>query len=154
MGIWLSAVNEDHVACSQFIFLSVVDQLPRPRETCEKKKGLKPFPAGGVLLQRLQGADLLQMQTAPPAQISNSKYMEKDYLLYSITSASYETRRWIINLPWLKEIRDRLSSEFENEDTNSLKDKYSLSNALADYFRMGYVNYAYTDGVLILTTEF
>ena len=94
-----------------------------------------------------------QMQTAQPAQINNSKYMEKDYLLYSITSASYETDRWIINLPWLKEIRDRLSSEFENEDTNSLKDKYSLSNALSDYFRMGYVNYAYTDGVLHLTAN-
>lgn len=95
----------------------------------------------------------MQMQAAQPAQISNSKYMEKDYLLYSITSASYETRRWIINLPWLKEIRDRLSSEFKNEDTHALTDKYSLSNALADYFRMGYVNYAYTDGVLHLTAN-
>ena len=95
----------------------------------------------------------LQMQAAQPAQINNSKYMEKDYLLYSITSASYETRRWIINLPWLKEIRDRLSSNFENEDTHALTDKYSLSNALADYFRMGYINYAYTDGVLHLTAN-
>lgn len=95
----------------------------------------------------------MQMQTAKPVQINTSKYMEKDYLLYSITSASYETRQWIINMPWLKEIRDRLFSEFENEDTNPLKDKYSLSYALADYFRMGYVNYAYTDGVLHLTAN-
>ena len=95
----------------------------------------------------------MQMQTAKPAPIKTSKYLERDYLLYSITSASYETKRWIINLPWLKEIRDRLFSECENEDTNPLKDKYSLSNALADYFRMGYVNYAYTDGVLHLTAN-
>ena len=96
----------------------------------------------------------MQMQAAKPAQIGSCKYMEKDYLLYSITSASYETKRWIINLSWLKEIRDRLSSEFENnEDTHALTDKYSLSNALADYFRMGYINYAYTDGVLHLTAN-
>lgn len=94
-----------------------------------------------------------QMQTAKPSQIDSVKYMEKDYLLYSITSASYDTKRWVINMPWLKDIRDRLSSEFENEDVHSISDKYSLSNALADYFRMGYINYAYTDGVLHLTAN-
>jgi len=95
----------------------------------------------------------MQMQTAKPSQIDSVKYMEKDYLLYSITSASYDTKRWVINMPWLKDIRDRLSSEFENEDVHSILDKYSLSNALADYFRMGYINYAYTDGVLHLTAN-
>lgn len=88
----------------------------------------------------------MQMQTAKPSQIDSVKYMEKDYLLYSITSASYDTRRWVINMPWLKDIRDRLSSEFEIEDVHTISDKYSLSNALADYFRMGYINYAYTVG--------
>lgn len=95
----------------------------------------------------------MQMQTAEPSQIDSVKYMEKDYLLYSITSASYDTKHWVINMPWLKDIRDRLSSEFENEDVHSISDKYSLSNALADYFRMGYINYAYTDGVLHLTAN-
>ena len=95
----------------------------------------------------------MQMQTAKPSQIDSVKYMEKDYLLYSITSASYDTRRWVINMPWLKDIRDRLSSEFEIEDVHTISDKYSLSNALADYFRMGYINYAYTDGVLHLTAN-
>ena len=95
----------------------------------------------------------MQMQNAKPAQINTGKYLEKDYLLYSITSASYETNRWIINMPWLKEIRDRLSCEFEQEDTNSLHDKYSLGNALADYFRMGYINYSYSDGILHMTAN-
>lgn len=95
----------------------------------------------------------LQMQTAKPSQIDSVKYMEKDYLLYSITSASYDTKRWVINMPWLKDICNRLSSEFENEDVHSISDKYSLTNALADYFRMGYINYAYTDGVLHLTAN-
>lgn len=141
----------DFVLPSQFKELQL-DQWGSLSEA-SLSKGLE-LPSGIIGKNLINWFTLnLQMQTALPAQISNSKYMEKDYLLYSITSASYETRRWIINLPWLKEIRDRLSSEFENEDTNSLKDKYSLSNALADYFRMGYVNYAYTDGVLHLTAN-
>ena len=141
----------DFVLPSQFKELQL-DQWGSLSEA-SLSKGLE-LPSGIIGKNLINWFTLnLQMQTAQPAQISNSKYMEKDYLLYSITSASYETRRWIINLPWLKEIRDRLSSEFENEDTNSLKDKYSLSNALADYFRMGYVNYAYTDGVLHLTAN-
>lgn len=141
----------DFVLPSQFKELQL-DQWGSLSEA-SLSKGLE-LPSGIIGKNLINWFTLnLQMQTAQPAQISNSKYMEKDYLLYSITSASYETRRWIINLPWLKEIRDRLSSEFENENTNSLKDKYSLSNALADYFRMGYVNYVYTDGVLHLTAN-
>lgn len=141
----------DFVLPSQFKELQL-DQWGSLSEA-SLSKGLE-LPSGIIGKNLINWYTLnLQMQTAQPAQINNSKYMEKDYLLYSITSASYETRRWTINLPWLKEIRDRLSSEFENENTNSLKDKYSLSNALADYFRMGYVNYAYTDGVLHLTAN-
>ena len=95
----------------------------------------------------------LQMQSAHSIPISDGKYMEKDFLLYAITSASYETSRWVITMPWLKEIRDRLSSEFDNEDTHSHVDKYSLGNALADYFRMGYINYAFTENGLRLTAN-
>lgn len=119
-----------------------------------------PLSTGLELSKDIIGKNLInwgmlnmQMQTAKPSQIDSVKYMEKDYLLYSITSASYDTRRWVINMPWLKDIRDRLSSEFENEDVHTISDKYSLSNALADYFRMGYINYAYTDGVLHLTAN-
>lgn len=119
-----------------------------------------PLSTGLELSKDIIGKNLInwvmlnmQMQTAKPSLIGSVKYMEKDYLLYSITSASYDTRRWVINMPWLKDIRDRLSSEFENEDVHTISDKYSLSNALADYFRMGYINYAYTDGVLHLTAN-
>lgn len=95
----------------------------------------------------------MQMQNARPCAISAGKYLKKDYLLYAITSASYETNRWIITMPWLKEIRDRLSSEFENEDIHHQIDRYSLANALADYFRMGYINYAYTDAGFCMTAN-
>lgn len=95
----------------------------------------------------------MQMQNARPCTISAGKYLKKDYLLYAITSASYETNRWIITMPWLKEIRDRLSSEFENEDIQHQIDRYSLANALADYFRMGYINYVYTDAGFCMTAN-
>ena len=95
----------------------------------------------------------IHMQGANPTPVLSGEYMEKDYLLYAITSASYQTSRWIISMPWLKEIRDRLSSEFEEEDSRPLTDKYSLGNALADYFRMGYINYAYTENGLRLTAN-
>lgn len=95
----------------------------------------------------------MQMQNAHPDSINAGKYLKKDYLLYAITSASYETSRWIITMPWLKEIRDRLSSEFENEDIGHQIDRYSLANALADYFRMGYINYAYTDDGFCMTAN-
>lgn len=119
-----------------------------------------PLSTGLELTKDIMGKNLInwsmlnkQMQTAKPSPIDSVEYMEKDYLLYSITSASYETNRWVINMPWLKDIRDRLLSEFENEDVHAFADKYSLSNALADYFRMGYINYVYTDGVLHLTAN-
>lgn len=108
-----------------------------------------------VIEKNLINWDMLnmQMKSADPVRYSTAKYKEADYLLYSITSASYSTDRWIITMSWLKEIRDRLFSEFENEDVHSMSDKYVLSNALADYFRMGYINYSYTDGTLRLTAN-
>ena len=95
----------------------------------------------------------MQMQTARPGSISAGKYLEKDYLLYAITSASYETSRWIITMPWLKEIRDRISSEYEDKGVHQQIDRYSLANALADYFRMGYINYSYTDTGFCMTAN-
>lgn len=95
----------------------------------------------------------MQMQTARPGSISAGKYLEKDYLLYAITSASYETSRWIITMPWLKEIRDRISSEYEDNGVRQQIDRYSLANALADYFRMGYINYSYTDTGFYMTAN-
>ena len=94
-----------------------------------------------------------QMKNANPVPVQTGQYLEKDYMLYAITTASYQTSRWTITMPWLKEIRDRLSSEFEEEDSRPLMDKYSLGNALADYFRMGYINYAYTENGLRLTAN-
>ena len=94
-----------------------------------------------------------QMKIANQVPIQTGQYLEKDYLLYAITSASYQTSRWIITMPWLKEIRDRLSSDFGDNESRTMTDKYSLSNALADYFRMGYVNYVYTESGLKLTAN-
>lgn len=94
-----------------------------------------------------------QMKITNQVPIQTGRYLERDYLLYAITSASYQTSRWIITMSWLKEIRDRLSSEFGDNESRPLTDKYSLSNALADYFRMGYVNYAYTESGLKLTAN-
>ena len=95
----------------------------------------------------------MQMQKANPGTIHQGKYLENDYLLYAITSASFESSRKIITMQWIKEIRDRIANEFENEDSCSLTDKYSLSNALADYFRMGYINYSYTDSGLSISAN-
>lgn len=95
----------------------------------------------------------MQMKGVNPSSIQTGQYLEKDYLLYAITSASYQTNRWIITMPWLKEIRDRLSSEFGDNESRPLTDKYSLGNAMADYFRMGYINYAYTESGLKLTAN-
>lgn len=95
----------------------------------------------------------MQMKGVNPSPIQTGQYLEKDYLLYAITSASYQTNRWIITMPWLKEIRDRLSSEFGDNESRQLTDKYSLGNAMADYFRMGYINYAYTESGLKLTAN-
>lgn len=95
----------------------------------------------------------LQMQNAHQSHINKGKYLEKDFLLYAITSASYDTNRWLITMPWLKEIRDRLSSEYDKDEYRPSTDKYSLVNALADYFRMGYINYAYTEKGFHLTAN-
>ena len=94
-----------------------------------------------------------QMKIANQVPIQTGQYLEKDYLLYAITSASFQISRWIITMPWLKEIRDRLSSEFGDNESRAMTDKYSLNNALADYFRMGYVNYVYTESGLKLTAN-
>lgn len=97
----------------------------------------------------------MQMQNVRPTTYASGEYQGKDYLLYALTSASFETSRRVITMPWIKEIRDRISSEHENDElsTGAITDKYSLSNALADYFRMGYINYTYTDNGLYLTAN-
>lgn len=95
----------------------------------------------------------MQMNNVPTKPIAIGKYREHDYLLYAITSASYQTSRWIISMPWLKDIKNRLTAEFSNDDTTPRSDKYALSNALADYFRMGYINYAYTDNGFYITAN-
>ena len=95
----------------------------------------------------------MQMHNARSCAINAGKYLKKDYLLYAITSASYDTSRWIVTMPWLKEIINRLSSEFEKEGAPHQINRYSLSNALADYFRMGYINYAYTDAGFCMTAN-
>lgn len=116
-------------------------------------KGLE-LPDSVIGKELINGDTLgLQMENANPVPIQTGRYLERDYLLYAITSASYQTSRWIITMPWLKEIRDRLFSEFGDKESRPAADKYSLSNALADYFRMGYVNYAYTESELKITAN-
>lgn len=94
-----------------------------------------------------------QMQRVHVDPFNQGTYWEKDYLLYAITSASFETSGRVITTQWLREIGDRVASEYEGEGGSSVVDKYSLSNALADYFRMGYINYAYTEKGLYLTAN-
>jgi hypothetical protein len=43
-----------------------------------------------------------QMNQAHAKAISPTKYQKRDFLLYAITSASYETDKWIITTEWLK----------------------------------------------------
>ncbi len=96
----------------------------------------------------------LQMGMAPRhVPIEIGEYQETDYLLYAITSASFETHRNIITVQWIKEIIERISSLNEKETSYSVLSKYSLNNELADYFRMGYINYSYTDEGLCLTAN-
>ena len=95
----------------------------------------------------------LQMKQAPAKAISPTKYQERDFLLYAITSASYETDKWIITTEWLKSIRDRLMQDVDDGESAPKSDKYALQNALADYFRMGYINYAYTERGLRLVAN-
>ncbi len=122
--------------------------------------GEPPITVGLELPSSVIGRNLInwtmlkmQMQNARPSSLNSGKYLEKDYLLYAITSASFETTRRVITMPWIKEIRDRIASDYEGEDLGAMTDRYSLSNALADYFRMGYINYTYTDNGLVLTAN-
>lgn len=94
-----------------------------------------------------------QMKQAPVKAFSPTIYQERDFLLYAITSASYETNKWIITTEWLKSIRDRLMQEMDDNETSPQSDKYALQNALADYFRMGYINYAYTEHGLCIVAN-
>lgn len=94
-----------------------------------------------------------QMQRVHVEPFNQGTYWEKDYLLYAITSASFETSGRVITTQWLREIGDRIASEYEGEGGTAAVDKYSLSNALADYFRMGYINYAYTEKGLYMTAN-
>lgn len=94
-----------------------------------------------------------QMKDADSCPYNPGRYLEKDYLLYAITTASFETSRNVITWQWIETIRNRLSEEFENGETRSANEKYVLSNALSDYFRMGYINYAYTDKGFCLTAN-
>lgn len=92
------------------------------------------------------------METAPVNQIQTVEYKKKDLLLYAITSASFQTNRWIINMDMIKAIRDRIIADNNNEESRS-QDRYALQNALSDYFRMGYINYTFTDKGLCLVAN-
>lgn len=87
----------------------------------------------------------LQMQKVQDNPISTGTYKERDFLLYLITSASYKTDKWIVTIDWLKSIKERLTLEYDDENLAPQSDKFALLNTLADYFRMGYINYAYTE---------
>lgn len=106
----------------------------------------------------------IQMNNATQQVLPPVKYHEHDYMLYAMTSASYNTSKNIITLEWLKSIKDRLTSELSEEKEKDRRDKYALQNTLADYFRLGYINYAYTSNgftiaanrptLILLTPEF
>ena len=95
----------------------------------------------------------MQMNNATKQALSQSEYNERDYMLYAITSASYDTSKNIITLEWLKSIKDRLTAELSEDNEKEYKDKYALQNTLADYFRLGYINYAYTSNGLTIATN-
>ena len=95
----------------------------------------------------------MQMKKVPPKTVESASYKESDYLLYAITSASYETDRWLINMKWIKTILDRIISELEDEGQEFRQDRFALKNLLADYFRMGYINYAYTKSGVCITAN-
>ncbi|MCQ2337628.1 MAG: hypothetical protein MJ001_01705 [Paludibacteraceae bacterium] len=106
----------------------------------------------------------MQMSNATQHTLSTAKYNERDFMLYALTSASYDISKNVITLEWLKSIKDRLTLELSEENEKEHKDKYALQNALADYFRLGYINYAYTSNgftiaanrptLILLTPEF
>lgn len=95
----------------------------------------------------------MQMNNATRQMLSQAKYNERDYMLYAITSASYNTSKNIITLEWLRSIKDRLTAELSEENEKEYKDKYALQNTLADYFRLGYINYAYTSNGFAITAN-
>ena len=109
----------------------------------------------GVIAKNLINWEMLnmRMQNAVSIPINNGDYKEKDYLLYAITSASYKTDRWVVTKKWLQEIKKRLDNMFASDDSHAQTNDYQLDNALADYFRMGYINYAYSDGKLHMTAN-
>lgn len=95
----------------------------------------------------------LQMNNATQQALSQAIYNERDYMLYALTSASYNTSKNIITLEWLKSIKDRLTLDLSEENEKGYKDKYALQNTLADYFRLGYINYAYTNNGLTISAN-
>lgn len=94
-----------------------------------------------------------RMNNVTQQTLSQAKYNERDYMLYALTSASYNTSKNIITLEWLKSIKDRLTLDLSEENEKGYKDKYALQNTLADYFRLGYINYAYTSNGLTISTN-
>lgn len=50
----------------------------------------------------------MRMNNVTQQTLSQAKYNERDYMLYALTSASYDTSKNIITLEWLKSIKDRL----------------------------------------------
>lgn len=95
----------------------------------------------------------MRMNNVTQQTLSQAKYNERDYMLYALTSASYDTSKNIITLEWLKSIKDRLTLDLSEENEKGYKDKYALQNTLADYFRLGYINYAYTSNGLTIATN-
>lgn len=45
-----------------------------------------------------------QMRTVDGQKIENSQYKETDYMLYALTSASYQTERWVITMEWIRKL--------------------------------------------------
>lgn len=89
------------------------------------------------------------MSKAEAKLLKSADYTGTDYLLYAITTASYDRRA--ISVDWLRNIMNRLATEYEN--TNPESGKYAFFNTLADYFRMGYINYSYINDALCLTAN-
>lgn len=89
------------------------------------------------------------MSKAEPKLLNSADYTDTDYLLYAITTASYDRRA--ISVDWLRNIMNRLATEYDN--TNPESGKYAFFNTLADYFRMGYINYSYINDALCLTAN-
>jgi hypothetical protein len=79
------------------------------------------------------------MRLANPTIRDENSYKKSDYLLYAITTASFAT----INRKWFDEILDRLRLKCELNGDEKQPDKFASQNILADYFKMGYLNFAY-----------